>query len=420
MSQDLYADNVSHIKNKLADLQSEQIANYDAMANNIQQQFSGPTGTLAEYTNKWADVQKFGEGEMLSHMVGKGAIKGTYNIYKQVKNYRKIKANEKEGKQTDPQSNDNSTYKESSDTLEEAGEERQDGESFRQHVERVNKEGDVDGAADQGAAAPEGGTPAPAQPEGGNPAPAQPEPAQPAPAQPEPAQPAPAQPEDDAPAPAQPETQPTPGQAGAGENPELINTSTYDLGTAGGGDAPSVLTGGRNITRTIVRNPGLDTDTPLDEGGSDAFKYLAEKGQTYKKVLGSFKDKVTSMFKSSNTPADGAGAGGDGAGAGGDGAGAGADAGANAAVDGGEAATELTLSDAVFGAVPIIGEVALGISGIVALGDGIAHLFDKPDSPSPPPLVAPALAPVSLTAKYASALPSADSSMDRGASSMSF
>ena len=234
---------------------------------------------------------------------------------------------------------------------------------------------------------------------------------------PAPAQPAPT-PEDDAPEPAQPTpAQPastsTPGQAGEGENPEFTNTSTFDLGT---GDEPPVTSVGRNITRTFVRNPGLDTDTPLDEGGSDAFKYLAEKGQTYKKVLGSFKDKFSSMFKSSNTPADGAGAGGDGAGAGADGAGAGADA----AVDGGEMATELTLGDAVFGAVPIIGEVALGISGIVALGDGIAHLFDKPDSPSPPPLVAPALAPVSLTAKYASALPSSDNSMDRGASSMSF
>ena len=81
MSQDIYADNVSRIKEKLSGLQNERTSNYDALANAQAQAFSGPTGTLAEYSDKWTEVQKLGEGEMMGHLLGKGAISGAGKLY---------------------------------------------------------------------------------------------------------------------------------------------------------------------------------------------------------------------------------------------------------------------------------------------------------------------------------------------------
>jgi len=87
--------------------------------------------------------------------------------------------------------------------------------------------------------------------------------------------------------------------------------------------------------------------------------------------------------------------------------------------------TGLATSDAILGAVPVLGEVALGITGLVSVGEGLYHLFhhkDKaPSAPGLPSTGLPTSDPTAgLTQKFASALPSIDSSAEVSASSMSF
>lgn len=81
---------------------------------------------------------------------------------------------------------------------------------------------------------------------------------------------------------------------------------------------------------------------------------------------------------------------------------------------------EFFTADAVASAIPVVGEVAAGVGGLVAVGDAIYHLFhkpsDKPSAPPPPPISAP----TQVTQQYASALPSVDASTQRAASSSVF
>lgn len=94
----------------------------------------------------------------------------------------------------------------------------------------------------------------------------------------------------------------------------------------------------------------------------------------------------------------------------------------------GETTGELTgmaTTDAVLGAVPVLGEVALGITGLVSIGEGLYHLFHHKDTPPPAPTLpqvhlATSNPSAGLTQKFASSLPSLDSSAEPGASSMSF
>lgn len=76
--------------------------------------------------------------------------------------------------------------------------------------------------------------------------------------------------------------------------------------------------------------------------------------------------------------------------------------------------------DSVVSAIPVVGEIAAGVGGLVAIGDAIYHLFhkpsDKPSVPTPPPLNAP----TQVTQQYSSALPSTDASTQRAASSSVF
>ena len=65
--------------------------------------------------------------------------------------------------------------------------------------------------------------------------------------------------------------------------------------------------------------------------------------------------------------------------------------------------------------VPVVGEIALAVSGIVAIGEGIWHLFHHPKPPTAP-TAAPLTAPSTMTAKYSLALPSADNSVDKAGS----
>jgi len=418
MSADLYADNVSRIKEKLSSLQSERISNYDALSAAQTAAFSGPTGTLAEYTDKWQEYQKLGEGEMMGHLLGKGAISGAGKLINRYKAFQAAKADkidksiqedakfkgdlddvpklterpisvsnkprttdldaaqdvneESLGAGSDASNFVRSTGGQGSDIIESQSDLNLPGRQVRKTTNLDDLIGDDDPAPTPAAPAATTTTTTTA------------------------AEPA----------------------AAEAENPAFTTTpaGNFDDTLAGaGGDAEiqAAATGGRSLGTTIVRNVMPDVDGALDQGaslgarmvgsinsaGSSIFKSLAERGSKgYLKAAG---QKIGSMFKSSATDA----------------AETAAETGAET---GGELAAELTTTDAVLGAVPIVGEVALAVSGVVALGEGIYHLFHKPDAPPPPKLVAPVQVPTNLTAKYASALPSADNSLDRGASSVSF
>ena len=74
-------------------------------------------------------------------------------------------------------------------------------------------------------------------------------------------------------------------------------------------------------------------------------------------------------------------------------------------------------------AIPVIGEATAVVGGLVAIGDGLYHLFHHHLS-APPPKPPPTLPSGSLqaqpTSKYADALPSLDASVDKAASSTMF
>lgn len=187
-----------------------------------------------------------------------------------------------------------------------------------------------------------------------------------------------------------------PGEA-TGEN-EIANTAENfdDL------DAASGLIGqqtGRTLGRTIVgANVGEESEGLLSRMGSRIGANLAERGA-------SIRQGVTNFFSRSA----------------GDSAQVGADAAAEAAGEGGsELLAGLATGDAILGSVPIIGEAALAVSGLVAIGDGIYHLFHHPHAPPAPPAPAPLDAPTAMIAKYSMALPSSDSSVDRASSVGSF
>ena len=97
---------------------------------------------------------------------------------------------------------------------------------------------------------------------------------------------------------------------------------------------------------------------------------------------------------------------------------AGAEAGAEA---GGELAGGL-IGEAVLGAIPVVGEAALIAGGAFALGDSLYHLFKHKDTTPPvaPPPVASLMAPPQLTSKFADAIPSFDTAIDRSGASSAF
>ena len=76
-------------------------------------------------------------------------------------------------------------------------------------------------------------------------------------------------------------------------------------------------------------------------------------------------------------------------------------------------------ADAIASSIPVAGEIAAAVGGLVALGDGIAHLFEKPkEAPTPQPVQISL--PSGLTAKYADSVPSSDGTVQRSASSSVF
>lgn len=77
----------------------------------------------------------------------------------------------------------------------------------------------------------------------------------------------------------------------------------------------------------------------------------------------------------------------------------------------GEAGGE-ALGATILSAIPVVGEVGLAVGGLVAIGEGIYHLFHHPHKPQVNAPIKASLVPQSVSQKYANALPSFDSSSD--------
>jgi len=77
----------------------------------------------------------------------------------------------------------------------------------------------------------------------------------------------------------------------------------------------------------------------------------------------------------------------------------------------GEAGGE-ALGATILSAIPVVGEVGLAVGGLVAIGEGIYHLFHHPHAPQVNTPIKSSLVPQSVQQKYANALPSFDSSSD--------
>tara|TARA_R100000353_G_scaffold101814_2_gene73743 strand:+ start:877 stop:2319 length:1443 start_codon:yes stop_codon:yes gene_type:complete len=157
---------------------------------------------------------------------------------------------------------------------------------------------------------------------------------------------------------------------------------------------PNLIGGGQEGLSEV----GGEGSSLLERAGQKAFSSLAQRGQTIRKGFSAVKDFFS--------PSGGASAGAEGA-----------EAGAEA---GGEALAGLGTTDAVLGAIPVVGELALAVSGFVAIGEGIYHLFHPDKKPPAPKASAPLTAPQALTQKYAMALPSTDNAVDRSATTSAF
>lgn len=88
--------------------------------------------------------------------------------------------------------------------------------------------------------------------------------------------------------------------------------------------------------------------------------------------------------------------------------------------EGGSFLGDFLSSDAAAAAIPVVGEAAAFVGGLVAIGEGIYHLFHPPAKKMPTAPVAGTLVPQSVSAKYANALPSFDSSSDNVSSDAVF
>ena len=122
--------------------------------------------------------------------------------------------------------------------------------------------------------------------------------------------------------------------------------------------SPSVVGGEQDAVRTGLQTGEEGGQSFLERTGQRAFQSLAQKGQKIKQGFQAVKD-----FFSPSGGAEGAGT------AGAEGAGP---AGAEAGTAGAEAGADLAglgASDAVLGAIPVVGELALAVSGFVAIGE---------------------------------------------------
>ena len=180
--------------------------------------------------------------------------------------------------------------------------------------------------------------------------------------------------------------------------PQDVGGDIGGLADEGEGMAQQLVGGAQAAVRQGVAEAGDQGASLLARVGQKAFTSLAQRGQAIREGFSSVKNFFS----------------------GGGGEALATEGGETAAAAGGEALAGLGVGDAVLGAIPVVGEVGLAVSGLVAIGEGLYHLFHHPDKPPAPPAPPPLAAPTALTQKYSLALPSIDSSIDRAASVSSF
>jgi len=181
-----------------------------------------------------------------------------------------------------------------------------------------------------------------------------------------------------------------------GTEPSSNNMPSNDSSPGGEGGGGDGLVGGeQDLVEQGIKEGAEGGESLLSRAGTSIFNNLAQRGQSIRQGFNSVKN----FFSRSGAGSEAGEAAGEAAG--------------DAAAGGVEAG--LGTADAVLGAVPVVGEIALAVSGIVAIGEGIYHLFHHPKPPTAPS-AAPLAAPSTMTAKYSLALPSADNSVDKAGS----
>jgi hypothetical protein len=386
----LYADQVAGVQDKIQNIQLNQIETYNDMADNITSKYNSK---LAQYESKWKSVQE-GGGEDFAAIIGAkgiyGSGKAVYDLYKKAKNKGKGKDDSKDG------------------------DDEEEPKGFDNEEEQFHGFGDDEPADVPGTLTPDipasslsstGGGAVPgadlsgtvripsANALGKRRAKIQGD---------DEDEPGPAEPDLGGPAPG-PLTDATPSNTN-------LATGRQELDTSGGefeDFSNSLQTGGRTLSSTIsttVRGAASE--------GEEAVQGFASK--LYNKFGQSGRDMIAkgkSFFSKSAGDTDATAA-------------EGAEEGtstvvASAAAEGGEAAAFGT-TEAVLGGIPVVGEIALAVGGLVAIGDSIYHLFHHPKEAPAIPVATPVNIPQTLTAKFSSALPSVDNSTDRSSSMSSF
>ena len=176
------------------------------------------------------------------------------------------------------------------------------------------------------------------------------------------------------------------------------------------GEANALVGGEQDAVKAGISDASEEGSSILEnisQAGKNVFQNLAQRGQNIRQGF----QNVKNFFSKSagDTTADATTA---------------ADTAAEtAATAGGEAGGELAglgIGDAVLGAIPVVGEIGLAVSGLVAIGEGLYHLFHPHKNPVKTPAPPPLTAPQTMTQKYSMALPSADASLDRAGSVSAF
>lgn len=396
---EVYAQNVDRLNDAIQAYKQGQIEDYDEASASLASKFAE---AQTEYKDKWEAVKGGGEDALLGQMGVQGLISGgkkAMDLYKKFKNRKKPATKDEPDKDPEQESGKDGNLGDA------------DGEAGSGDVGGTNDGGLADlGYTEEDASELLGETPktgtAVDNVTGAT-------------SESTPQAPKPSSDGVDtgAEAPQAPEVSQPPVQ---GETGTMTHTTQAEEATDVNEDpfsAPRSL--GQETTIRTGAQPesglvgGEEGEGLLSRVGSGMFQSLAEKGRAIKSGFQS----VKGFFTKSGSGTDSAGSAG---GAGAD-AGAGAEAGAETGVAGAEGGVEgaLTAGDAVLGAIPVVGEIGLFVGGLVALGEGLYHLFHPDKAPKPPPK--PQLQiPHQLASKMTSALPSYDASADSSGSMSSF
>ena len=377
----LYADQVAGVQSRIQGIKENKINDYNDMANTITSQYESK---LEGYSTKWKSVQDAG-AEDLAAIVGTkgiyGAGKKVYDIYKKAKNKGDAKPKEPEEDGA-------------ADEIPGQPQHGDFGEGFEVD-DPADVPGTIDASISASNAGASGGAASASGAGVGDAAGSLRVPSANALGK----RRAKIQPDEDepdlgGPAPG-PLTDVQPSTTNLATGRQELDTSAgeFEDGTT------SMQTGGTSLSS--LRGAASNDEQTIESIGSKLYNKFGQSGRN-------MAAKAKNFFSKSGK--DDAGAG---------------ESGTEAAIEGGgeaagEGAAAFGTSEAVLGAIPVVGEIALAVGGLVAIGDGIYHLFHHPKEAPSNPVSAPVNIPQALTAKFSSALPSTDNATDRSASMSSF